>query len=326
MRRREFLAVVCGAAGWPLAAGAQQATPVVGFINSDSPELFVDRVRGFRQGLKEAGYVENENVAVEYRWAENHADRLPELAADLVHRKVAVIAATGGTIPALAVKTATSTIPIVFIVPEDPVGLGLVATLNRPEGNATGINFFGGEVIAKRLELLHELVPKAVRLAVLINPNNVGRSTSVLAEVETAARSIGLQIQVLQATSASEIDAAFTTIARDRADALFVAPDPLFFGRRVQLATLTARFAIPATFSVRDNAVAGGLMSYGSDVTDAYRQVGLYVGRILKGAKPADLPVVQAAKLELVINAQTARVIGLTVPPSLLARADEVIE
>jgi putative ABC transport system substrate-binding protein len=329
MRRRDFLSIVgASSATWPVAARAQRsALPVIGFLNSETPELFVDRLRGFRQGLKETGYVEGENVVIEYRWADSHADRLPALATDLVHRKVAVIAATGGTIPAVTVvKAATPTVPVVFIVPEDPVGLGLVASLSRPGGNATGINFFGGELIAKRLGLLRELVPKAVRVAVLLNPGNVGRSKPILQEVDAAARSMDLQIQVFHATNAGEIDTSFDMIARERPDALFVAPDPLFFGRRVQLAILAARHAIPTTYPVRDNAVAGGLMSYGSDVTDAYRQVAVYVGRVLKGAKPADLPVIQATKFELVINARTAKAIGLAVPPALLARADEVIE
>lgn len=331
MKRREFIARLAGTAAAALLSGpqplrAQGTMPVIGFLNSDSPEAFVDRLRGFRQGLRETGYVEGENVVIEYRWAESRTDRLPALAAELVQRKVAVIAATGGTVPALAAKAGTTTIPTVFVVPQDPVRLGLVASLGRPGGNATGINFFGGEVVAKRLALLRELVPGAVRLAVLVNPTNVGSSKSVLKDIETAARSLGLQTQVFNATNPGEIDAAFAMLVRERPDALFVAPDPLFFGRRVQLANLTARHATPATFPVRDNVVAGGLMSYGADITDAYRQVGVYVGRVLKGAKPADLPVVQATKFELVINAQTARIIGLAIPPSLLGRADEVIE
>ena len=272
---------------------------------------FADRLRGFRQGLKDTGYVEGENVAIEYRWAENQIDRLPELAAELVRRRVAVIAATGGPPSALAAKAATTTIPIVFIVGEDPVRLGLVASLARPGGNLTGINFFSGELTAKRLELLRELVPGATRVAVLVNPANAANTETTLRDVEAAARAMGLQIQVLNASTSREIDAAFATFVRERPDALFVGGDPFFNSRRVQLAHLAARHAIPATYSGRDYAEAGGLMSYGTNLADAYRQVGVYAGRILKGAKPADLPVVQATKFELVINAQTARMLGL---------------
>jgi putative ABC transport system substrate-binding protein len=327
MRRREVLGVLSGVAAWPLVSRAQAAAmPVIGFINSSSPELFVERLRGFRQGLKDEGYVEGENVAVDYRWAENQTDRLPALLTELVHRRVAVIAATGGSAPALMAKAATTTIPIVFGVGEDPVRNGLVASLSRPGGNMTGINFFSGEVISKRLELLRELVPGALRVAALLNPTNVVQNETVLPELQTAARSMGLQIQIFKASTSREIDQAFAALVSERPDALFVAPDPLFFGRRVQLSNLTARHSLPATFPVRDNAEAGGLMSYGTNISHAYRQVGVYVGRILKGAKPADMPVVQADKFELVINTQTARLLGITVSPSLLARADEVIE
>jgi len=300
--------------------------PVIGFLNSASPDMFVDRLRGFRQGLKDTGYVEGENVAVLYRWAENQINQVPELAVELARRQVAVIAATGGSYSALAAKAASTTIPIVFGVPDDPVKLGLVASLSRPGGNLTGINFLTNELVAKRLELLRTLLPATTRVAVLVNPVNSELSASLLRELEVAARLMGLQIQIFNASTSREIEAAFATFEHERPDALFVAPDPLFFGRRVQLANLAARHALPATFSVRDNAEAGGLMSYGTNITDAYRQVGVYVGRILKGAKPADLPVVQSTKFELVINLPTARMLGLNVPATLLSTADEVIE
>jgi len=328
VRRREFITLLGGAMAWPLAARAQQTVmPVVGFLSNTSPETIVERsLRAFRQGLKEAGFVEGENVAIEYRWAEGRYDRLPVLAAELVRRQVAVIAALGGAPSALAAKAATTTIPIVFAVADDPVRLGLVANLARPGGNATGVNFFVGELVAKRLELLRELVPAATRVAVLVNPANAPNTEITLRDVEPAARAIGLQIQVLNASTSREIDSAFASLMRERPDALFVGNDGFFTSRRVQLATLAARDRIPAAYSNRDYVEAGGLMTYGTEIADAYRQVGTYAGRILKGAKPADLPVVQSSKFELVINAQTARMLGLTVPPSLLATADEVIE
>jgi putative ABC transport system substrate-binding protein len=326
LRRREFITLISGAAAaWPLTARAQQpAMPVIGFLNATSPDTYADRLRGFRQGLKETGYAEGEDVAIEYRWAEGKDDRLPSLAADLVRRRVAVIAAPG-TSTALAAKAAAAMIPVVFMVAEDPVKLGLVASLARPGGNATGINFYTGELTAKRLELLRELVPAATRVAVLINSANVSTETT-LREVESAARGMGLQMRVVRAGTRQEIDAAFEALARERTDALFVGLDPFLNSRRVQLAQLATHHRIPVVYSARDIAEAGGLMSYGTNITDAFRQVGVYTGRILKGAKPADLPVVQASRFELVINAHTARMLGLTVPDKLLAAADEVIE
>jgi ABC-type uncharacterized transport system substrate-binding protein len=300
--------------------------PVVGLLDQRSPETLADRLRGFRQGLRDAGFVEGQSVAIEYRWAENQIDRLSELAADLVRRQVAVIVAPGGPPSALAARAATTTIPVVFIVSEDPVRLGLVASLARPGGNVTGINFFSLELTAKRLSLLRELVPAASRVAVLVNPANATNVETALREVGAAARAIGLQIQVLNASTVREINAAFETLAHERPDALFVGIDPFFNSRRTQLVNLAARHTLPASYPARDYAEAGGLMSYGASIVDAWRQVGTYAGRILKGTKPADLPVVQASKFELVINAQTATMLGLDVPPTLLARADEVIE
>jgi ABC-type uncharacterized transport system substrate-binding protein len=329
MKRRRFIALIGGAAaaGWPLAARAQQpAMPVIGFLDRRSPGTIEDFLRAFRQGLKETGYVEGGNVAIEYRWADNQIDRLPELAAEMVRRGVAVIVASGAVASALAAKGATPTVPIVFIVNADPVRLGLVASLARPGGNLTGINFLSGELVAKRLELLRELVPGAARVAVLVNPANAANTETTLRDVEPAARAMGLQIQVLDASTSRELDAVFATFMRERPDALFVGGDSFFFGRRVQLTNLAVRQAVAATYSGREYAEVGGLMSYGANTADAYRQVGVYTGRILKGAKPADLPVVQSSKFELVINHQTARMLGLTVPPSLLAIADEVIE
>jgi ABC-type uncharacterized transport system substrate-binding protein len=325
IRRREFITLLGGAAAaWPVAAPAQQsAIQVVGLLNSASADGFGPMVAAFRQGLKETGYIEGQNVTIEYRWAEHQLDRLPALAADLVRRPVAVIAANGPAV--FATKAATTTIPIVFLVPEDPVKLGLVGSLARPGGNLTGINFYLGELTAKRLEFLRELVPGAARVAVLVNPANIAIETT-LRDVESAGRAIGLQIQVLNASTTREIERAFETLARERPDALFVGPDAFFTDRRVQLVNLSSRHAMPTAYGARDFAEAGGLMSYGASLKDTYRQVGAYVGRILKGAKPSDLPVVQASKFELVINHPTARMLGLTVLPTLLARADEVIE
>jgi ABC-type uncharacterized transport system substrate-binding protein len=328
VKRREFITLLGGAAAtWPLAASAQQpAVPVIGLLDNRAAETTADRLRGFHRGLRESGYVEGETVSIIYRWADGDNQRLPELAADLIRRQVAVIAATGGTPTALAAQAATKTIPIVFAVPEDPVGLGLVASLPRPGGNLTGVNFFNAEVAAKRLELMRELVPSAKRVAVLVNPTNAPNMEANLRQVRPAAEALGAQIEVIRAASSREIDTAFAAMMRDRPDVLFVMGDALFNSRRLQVAMLAARHALPACYPSRDYPASGGLMSYGTDVTDAFRQVGVYVGRILKGTRPADLPAVQAAKFQLVINAQTARLLELTVPPTLLARADEVIE
>jgi putative ABC transport system substrate-binding protein len=325
MKRRAFITLLGGAAAaYPLAARAQQpAMPVVGFVNAGSSDAPL--AAAFRKGLNETGYVEGQNVMVEYHWLDGQYDRLPALMADLIRSRVAVIASFG-TVGARVAKAATTTIPIVFGVAEDPVKLGLVASLARPGGNATGINFFASEMLAKRLGLLHELVPKAVRIAVLINPGNVPSAEATLRDIPEAARALGLQIQVLHAGTSREIEAAFATLVRDRADALFVAPDGFFTSRRVQFATLAARHGIPAAYSNRTYPDVGGLMSYATDRVDMWRQVGVYTGQILTGAKPADMPVLQSTKWEFVINMQTARALGLEVPNSLQLLADEVIE
>ena len=326
MRRREFITLLGGAAVWPLAARAQQpAMPIIGLLDPRSPDAMADRLRAFRVGLKDVGYVEGENVTIIYRFAEDQNDRLPELAAELVRRQVTVIAASATT-AAPAAKAATTTIPIAFIAAEDPVRLGLVASLARPGGNLTGINFFSSELAAKRLDLLHELLPRAARIAVLVNPANATNTASILRDVEAAARPIGLQVQVLNASTGPEINAAFENVGRDRPDALFVGPDTFLIARRIQVVQLAAFHRLPAVYPARDFLEVGGLMSYGTNIMDAFRQLGIYAGRILKGAKPADLPVVQSTKFERVINVETARMLGLTVQPSLLARADEVIE
>jgi len=325
IRRREFITLLGGAAAWPLTARAQQTLPVVGLLYPASADAIADRLRAFRQGLKDTGYVSGENVTIDYRWAEGQFDRLPALAADLARRQVAVIAA-GNTSSALAAKAATSSIPIVFSVNEDPVKLGLVASLARPGGNLTGINFLNAELVAKRLELIRELVSGAQRVALLVNPTNAVATETALREVAAAARRIGVQVQVINASTSRDIDAAFATLARERPDALFVANDGFFNSRRVHIVNAAVRHAIPATYGTREFAEVGGLMSYGSNIPDAWRQLGTYAGRILKGTRPEELPVVQASRFELVINAQTARTLGIEIPPMLLARADEVIE
>jgi len=328
VKRREFITLLGGAAAaWPVAVRAQQtAMPVIGFLNSQSPEGYAEPLRGLRQGLKESGYVEGENLAIEYRWGGNQMERLPELAAELVRRSVALIITTGGPSSALSAKAATPTIPIVFNIGDDPVRVGLVTSFARPGGNLTGVSFLGIELTAKRLELLRELVPRTARVAVLVNPADAHVVQATLRDTEAAGRAMGLQIQVFNADTGREMETAFENMARDHADVLFVAPTPFFVVRRIQVVQRAAFHRIPASYPLRDFADAGGLMSYGASLRDAYRQVGLYAGRILRGAKPQDLPVMQSAKFELVINHPTARMLGLTVPPSLLARADEVIE
>jgi putative tryptophan/tyrosine transport system substrate-binding protein len=328
LKRRAFITLLGGAAAaWPLAARAQQpAMPVIGFLNSQSPEAFAGPLRGFRQGLKDGGYVENESLAIEYRWADAQIERLPALAADLVRRQVAVIVTTGGASTAVAAKAATTTIPIVFTTGDDPVRLGLVASFARPDANLTGISFLVTLLSAKRFEFLRALAPGAVRVAALVNPAEVANTEITLRDLEVAARTLGLHIQVFKADTGDDINDAFENIARERPDALFVAATPFFVARRVQLTQLAAFHRVPAAYPLRDFAEAGGLVSYGASIADAYRQVGAYTARILKGAKPSDLPVVQSSKLELIINRQTAKMLGLTVPPALLATADEVLE
>ena len=326
MRRRQFITLLGGAVAWPLAARAQPAMPVIGLLDQRSAETTVDRLRGFHRGLKESGFVEGENVSIIYRWGEGQTERLPELAADLVRRKVAVIASTGGIPATMAAREATASIPIVFTIPDDPVKIGLVSSVARPDRNLTGINYLNSEIIAKRLELLHELVPTATRIAVLVNPGNPVNAEVTVRGAQSAGRSLGMQITAFNASTSREIDAAFAAMVAGQSDAVFVGGDGLFNSRRLQLAVLAARHRLPTASTSRDYPASGGLMSYGADVTDALRQTGVYAGRILKGAKPSDLPVLQSTKIEFVINHQTARTLGIRVPDSLLARADEVIE
>jgi putative ABC transport system substrate-binding protein len=326
MRRREFISVLGSAAAWPLAARAQQsAIPVIGFLGTASPDLWANRLRAFRQGLRETGYVEGNNVTIEYRWAEGQHDRLPTLAADLVRDRITVMA-TPDTPATLAAKAATSTIPIVFFTAADPVEVGFVASLARPSGNLTGVTVLGVELGSKRLELLHELVPTATTIALLVNPTEPALSEPITEGLQTAARALGLELHVLKASTERDFDAAFATLIQLRAGGLVIGPHLLFSTRSERLAALTLRHAIPTIFQYHAFTAAGGLMSYGSSDTDAYRLAGIYTGRILKGEKPADLPVQQSTKVELIINLKTARALGLTVPISLLGRADEVVE
>jgi ABC-type uncharacterized transport system substrate-binding protein len=324
--RRNFIALLGAAAAWPIAVRAQQpAMPVIGYLNPGVPDVYADQLRAFRDGLKENGFVEGSTVAIDYHWAENKPERLPSLADQLVRRPVNVLTSVSAP-AAVAAAKATTTVPTVFIVPEDPVRLGLVGSLARPGGNATGVNFFAAELAAKRLELLRALVPDAMRVAVLLNPAEPTIEAANRRDVEAAAAAMGLHLRIVNAGTIAELDAAFGALATDRPDALFISSGPFFADRSVQLAQLAARHAIPAIGSNRRFSQVGGLITYGTSLTDAHRQAGVYVGRILKGANPADLPVVQSTKFELVVNASTARMLGIGMPPALLATADEVIE
>jgi putative tryptophan/tyrosine transport system substrate-binding protein len=325
MRRREFITLLSGAAAWPLTARAQQLMPVIGFLSGRSPGEAASAVGAFREGLGKIGYIEGQNVTIEYRWAEGDYARLPALAAELVGRQVTVIAATGGEASGLAAKAATKTIPIVFTMGGDPVQLGLVASFNQPGGNVTGVTFIVGDIATKRLGLLRQLVTKATTIAMLVNPNYPATSAEVR-DVQAAARTIGLQIDLLTASTSREIDTGLASFVSKRPDALFVGGDPFLLGQRDQIVSLVAHHAVPTTYPQREYVAAGGLMSYGTSVPDGYRQAGVYTGRILRGAKPAELPVLQPTNLELAINLKTAKALGLDVPPTLLAIADEVIE
>lgn len=326
MRRRELITLIGGAAVWPLAARAQRpATPTIGFLNSASPNLFASRVSAFHQGLKEIGYIEGQNVAIDYRWAEGQYDRLPGLAADLVRRQVSVIAATGGIPSALAAKASTATIPIVFVAGSDPVKFGVVTNLNRPGGNITGLTAFTSELVPKRLQLIHEMVPTATIIALLVNPTNP-IAEAVTSEVQVAASALGLQLHVLQASAEGDLNSVFATLVQLRATALAIVTDTYFDSASERLATLTVRNAVPAIYQTREFTAAGGLMSHGGSLIDAYRRAGVYTGRILKGERPGDLPVQQSTKVELFINLKTAKMLNLAVPSTLLASADEVIE
>jgi putative tryptophan/tyrosine transport system substrate-binding protein len=327
MRRRDFIKGISGSAiAWPLATRAQQAMPVIGFLSNASPDLYADRLRAFRQGLKEAGYVEGQNVAIEYRWADGENKRLPFLAMGLARRQVAVIVAAGGTPSAVVAKAETATIPIVFGIAADPVKVGLVASLNRPGGNLTGVTNLNVELAPKRLEVLHEVLPTATSIAVLVNPGNPTIEEPFLRALQPAARALGLQLHALNASTDRDFDTAFATLVQLRAGALLISPDTFFNTRSEQLATLSLRHGVPAIYQYRKFAAAGGLISYGSDETESYRLVGIYAGKILNGQKPADLPVVQSTKVELFLNLKTAKALNLTFPQSLLSRADEVIE
>jgi putative tryptophan/tyrosine transport system substrate-binding protein len=327
MRRREFIKVIAGsAAAWPLAAHAQQPQPVIGFLSSASPQVYSDRLRAFRQGLKEAGYVEGQNVQIEFRWAGAQNDQLPTLAADLVRRQVGVIVAAGGTPSALAAKAATSSIPIVFAIAADPVEVGLVASVNRPGGNLTGVANLNVEVGPKRLELLREMVPAATTVAVLLDATSPTISDAFLNGLKTAAPTFGLQLQVLRASTEREIEAVFATLQQKRAGALVIGPSTLFNALTEQLAKLSLRYAVPTIYQFRPFVAAGGLASYGSDETEYYRLVGVYAGKVLNGEKPANLPVLQTTKIELIVNLKTAKTLGIAVPQSVQSRADEVIE
>ena len=327
MHRREFVMLLGAAAAWPANADAQQRSlPVIGFVDPRSVESMGNRLRNFRRGLEQGGYIEDQTVAIEYRWGENRMDRLPDLVADVVHRHVDIIVASGGISGAFAAKAATVTIPIVFLAAQDPVKLGLVSSVARPGGNLTGVNFFNTELAAKQFELLREILPNSRRIAVLVDPADQTNTPAILQDVDAAARANGVQIKVFKANNSREIDSEFEAIAQEHFDGLFVEQTPFLNSRRVQLVQLAAHYSIPTVYSGREFADVGGLISYGSDIAEAYRQVGIYCGRILRGAKPADLPITQSSKLELVINAQTARMLKLSLSPQLLARADEVIE